>query len=221
MSDWKSKQCGECGGSGRIDEETCEQCAGEGSLPVLTPEQRRNLVEKAEVTVEELAAGGLLTEQQSTCFFGIVMDEIREDEKRFEAWRENVREGLVYRLGLRPEEEYAGEPERLERILAGLEDRESDLSCLLYTTHDRRNVQTAAEAALSAPIKLVKCGRTVSEKERCVCGCCHTEDHGACPEFLEGGNGRCVYCDHGRDCHPGDPAKYNTLLGVETDGLPR
>ncbi len=51
-------------------------------------------------------------------------------------------------------------------------------------------------------------------KERCPCGCCHVPDHGACQLFEMGTNGRCVYCDHGETCHPGDPDRFNTPLGI-------
>jgi len=37
----------------------------------------------------------------------------------------------------------------------------------------------------------------------CDCGCCHMPDYGACDHFERGFNGRCVYCDHGEECHPG------------------
>lgn len=40
-------------------------------------------------------------------------------------------------------------------------------------------------------------------KRACDCGCSHAHDHGACDDFTGGANGRCVYCDHGQDCHPG------------------
>lgn len=36
------------------------------------------------------------------------------------------------------------------------------------------------------------------------CACCHVPDLGACGEFVEGYNGRCVYCDHDEGCHPGE-----------------
>lgn len=55
--------------------------------------------------------------------------------------------------------------------------------------------------------------RTADEEVRpakCSCGCCHSPDHGACQTFEKGANGRCVYCDHGEDCHPGDPDRFNT-----------
>lgn len=35
------------------------------------------------------------------------------------------------------------------------------------------------------------------------CECCHVPDHGACRTFEAGFNGRCVYCDHAEECHPG------------------
>lgn len=35
------------------------------------------------------------------------------------------------------------------------------------------------------------------------CECCHVPDLGACGTYLQGMNGRCVYCDHGEKCHPG------------------
>lgn len=46
----------------------------------------------------------------------------------------------------------------------------------------------------------------------CGCGCCHKPDYGACQSFEKGANGRCVYCDHGKVCHPGDPKSYNTPI---------
>ena len=57
-------------------------------------------------------------------------------------------------------------------------------------------------------------GKFELNKDKCECGCCHVPDHGACQTFEMGANGRCVYCDHGKDCHPGDPNKFNTPLGV-------
>ncbi len=50
--------------------------------------------------------------------------------------------------------------------------------------------------------------------ERCTCGCCHIPDHGACDTFERGMNGRCVYCDHGEECHPGTGPYYNTPLSL-------
>lgn len=41
------------------------------------------------------------------------------------------------------------------------------------------------------------------ERPPCDCGCCHAKDYGPCPVFEEGTTGRCVFCDHGKDCHPG------------------
>ena len=35
----------------------------------------------------------------------------------------------------------------------------------------------------------------------CECGCCDLPDHGPCGKFEKGFNGRCVYCDHGKQCH--------------------
>lgn len=46
----------------------------------------------------------------------------------------------------------------------------------------------------------------------CECGCCHVPDYGACDEFERGANGRCVYCDHGESCHPGQGAFHNGPL---------
>lgn len=46
-------------------------------------------------------------------------------------------------------------------------------------------------------------GKWVSFISECNCGCCHVPDLGACLKFEVGGNGRCVYCDHGKECHPG------------------
>lgn len=41
------------------------------------------------------------------------------------------------------------------------------------------------------------------KKIKCKCGCCHVPDNGACPKstYEKGMNGRCVYCDHGEECH--------------------
>ena len=33
------------------------------------------------------------------------------------------------------------------------------------------------------------------------CGCCHSVDQGACTSFENGANGRCVFCDHSKECH--------------------
>lgn len=41
-------------------------------------------------------------------------------------------------------------------------------------------------------------------QDHCSCGCSHVigiNDGGACDDYLEGANGRCVYCDHGKACH--------------------
>lgn len=48
--------------------------------------------------------------------------------------------------------------------------------------------------------------------EMCDCGCCHYPDLGACPTFEQGMNGRCVYCDHGEECHPGKGNNFNRPL---------
>jgi hypothetical protein len=50
--------------------------------------------------------------------------------------------------------------------------------------------------------------------DRCTCGCCHVPDHGACDTFERGMNGRCVYCDHGEECHPGSGERFNLPLTV-------
>ncbi len=50
------------------------------------------------------------------------------------------------------------------------------------------------------------------------CECCHANDHGACPTYERGGNGRCVYCDHDKDCHSlREKGPFNTPLGVGND----
>lgn len=55
--------------------------------------------------------------------------------------------------------------------------------------------------------------------KKCPCGCCHAVDLGACPKFEKGANGRCVYCDHGKECHTRkNPKTFNTPLGVEGKG---
>ena len=50
------------------------------------------------------------------------------------------------------------------------------------------------------------------------CGCCHVPDFGPCQRGKRrveiGANGRCVYCDHAVDCHPGRSGVHNTPLGV-------
>ena len=51
-----------------------------------------------------------------------------------------------------------------------------------------------------------------------VCKCAHSHDHGACPTFEAGMNGRCVYCDHAKECHSlRVPGPFNTPLGVSSD----
>lgn len=51
------------------------------------------------------------------------------------------------------------------------------------------------------------------------CNCCHVPDYGACDEFVEGANGRCVYCDHAELCHPGVGKYFNgPLKTYERDG---
>ena len=44
------------------------------------------------------------------------------------------------------------------------------------------------------------------------CNCAHVPDYGACNKFEEGMNGRCVYCDHSKWCHPGRGQRYNGPL---------
>jgi len=46
------------------------------------------------------------------------------------------------------------------------------------------------------------------------CDCCHVLDYGACDTFERGMNGRCVYCDHDKECHPGTGLYYNTPLSL-------
>ena len=41
------------------------------------------------------------------------------------------------------------------------------------------------------------------------CACCDAVDYGACDFFVAGMNGRCVYCDHAENCHPGTGEYYN------------
>src|SRR3954471_5798053 len=50
---------------------------------------------------------------------------------------------------------------------------------------------------------LQKLPKPPSDTGVCACGCCHrgTNDHGPCPRFVAGGNGRCAICDHGLTCH--------------------
>lgn len=56
--------------------------------------------------------------------------------------------------------------------------------------------------------------------ERCECGCCHAPDHGPCPTYERGFNGRCVYCDHGESCHADQTRPYfNTPLGAGVRAL--
>lgn len=38
------------------------------------------------------------------------------------------------------------------------------------------------------------------------CGSSHEPPDPACRDYLEGRNGRCVYCDHAEECHPGPGA---------------
>lgn len=47
------------------------------------------------------------------------------------------------------------------------------------------------------------------------CDCSHNPDLGACVTFEEGMNGRCVFCDHDKECHPGDASIHNRPLGVD------
>ena len=46
------------------------------------------------------------------------------------------------------------------------------------------------------------------------CECSHKYDYGACDDFEKGMNGRCVYCDHEEDCHPGTGKNFNLPLSV-------
>jgi hypothetical protein len=39
-------------------------------------------------------------------------------------------------------------------------------------------------------------------QKKCKCGCMDSPDNGACNKFEKGDNGRCVYCDHAKACHP-------------------
>jgi hypothetical protein len=56
-------------------------------------------------------------------------------------------------------------------------------------------------ATLSLPVRP---SIPLSLPQKCSCGCCHAVDYGACDAFEEGGNGRCVYCDHSEPCHERD-----------------
>lgn len=57
-------------------------------------------------------------------------------------------------------------------------------------------------------------------QQKCVCGCSHVPDAGACREFTPGKNKMfCVYCDHGKGCHPGKGPYANGPLGVVFIGL--
>jgi hypothetical protein len=42
--------------------------------------------------------------------------------------------------------------------------------------------------------------------EGACCSSCHIPPDLACREYLEGSNGRCVFCDHEDKCHPGPGA---------------
>lgn len=55
---------------------------------------------------------------------------------------------------------------------------------------------------------------------KCPCGCCHVPDWGACPQFEQGANGLCVYCDHSKPCHERDKDRktYNGPLEVGIRG---
>ena len=46
------------------------------------------------------------------------------------------------------------------------------------------------------------------------CACSHAYDHGACDDYELGRNGRCVYCDHDEDCHPGEEKFFNQPLSI-------
>ena len=49
--------------------------------------------------------------------------------------------------------------------------------------------------------------------EKCPCGCCHVPDDGACDKFEASMNPKmCVYCDHGKECHPGKGPMMNGPL---------
>jgi hypothetical protein len=54
---------------------------------------------------------------------------------------------------------------------------------------------------------------TFTASKKCGCGCAHAKDYGACDLFQAGMNGRCVYCDHGEECHPGSAPYHNGPLG--------
>ena len=57
----------------------------------------------------------------------------------------------------------------------------------------------------------------LNSRSRCVCGCCHIPDNGACPTFeAQQGGDRCVYCDHAEPCHERDRERqtFNTPTGV-------
>jgi len=74
-----------------------------------------------------------------------------------------------------------------------------------------RELDTTMEVLLGRQSLCAVC-RERGKHARCQCGCCHIPDHGACQTFERGSNMRCVYCDHGEDCHPGRGAWHNGPL---------
>lgn len=65
---------------------------------------------------------------------------------------------------------------------------------------------------MDALLAEMKKGGASTPPPRCGCGCCHYPDYGACRDYEKGMNGRCVYCDHGEQCHPGDGPLANGPL---------
>ena len=59
--------------------------------------------------------------------------------------------------------------------------------------------------------KIVSSTAQLATDTRC-CECCHYVDYGACDDYRIGMNGRCVYCDHDKSCHPGRGDLHNGPL---------
>jgi len=102
------------------------------------PKERERLIRKANIATAELAGGGRLTEAQSERFLDFWLKGVREHAEAFEGHLESVRAHL--RSYLEPEVE-DGDRERVERVLAALEDRESDVRLAAFASFEASRVK--------------------------------------------------------------------------------
>lgn len=100
--------------------------------------ERERLIRKAELVTAELAGGGRLTEVQSDRFLDFWLKGVREHAEAFEGHLESVRAHL--RSYLEPEVEDR-DRELVERVLAALEDRESDVHLAAFASFEASRVK--------------------------------------------------------------------------------